>query len=127
MAEKIMKKLIGLAAFMIVMAGGAARAGDYPFLDELTRYVERTDTLSVASGDARDVNAAIQIIDPWPPHARDRRIPANGERMVGAINRYQNPRLLGAQAPTLAPIITQTLQGGGAGDQGSAGMGGGGQ
>ena len=127
MAEKIMTKLIGLVAFMIVMAGGAARAGDYPFLDELTRYVERIDTLSVASGDARDVNAAIQIIDPWPPHARDRRIPANGERMVGAINRYQNPRLLGAQAPTLAPIITQTLQGGGAGDQGSAGMGGGGQ
>jgi hypothetical protein len=126
MTGKAMKILTGLAALTITMAGGAARAGDYPFLDGLTRYVERIDTLSVASGDARDVNAAIQIIDPWPPYARDRRIPANGQRMVGAINRYQNPRLLGAQAPTLAPIITQTLQGGGAGDQGSAGMGGGG-
>jgi hypothetical protein len=126
MTGKAMKTLTGLAALIIMLAGGTARAGDYPFLDGLTRYVERIDTLSVTSGDARDVNAAIQIIDPWPPNARDRRIPANGQRMVGAINRYQNPRLLGAQAPTLAPIITQSLQGGSGGDQGSAGMGGGG-
>ena len=89
------------------------------------RYVERIDTLSVwRSGEARNVNAATQIIDPWPLYARDRRIPANGQRMVGAINRYQNPKLLGAKAPTLAPIITQTLQGGSTEDQGSTGMGG---
>ena len=120
-----MRKLTGLTAFIFLMAVGAARAGeDDPFWDELTRYAQRINTLSVVSGDARDVNAATQIIDPWPPYARDRRIPANGQRMVGAINRYQNPKLLGAQAPTLSPIITQTLQGGGGGDQGSSGMGG---
>jgi hypothetical protein len=110
------------------MAVGVAHAGeDYPFLDELTGYAQRTDTLSVVSGDARNVNAAIQIINPWPVYARDRRIPANGQRMVGAMNRYQNPKLLGAQAPTLSPIITQSLQGSSGGDQGSSGMGGGGQ
>ncbi len=124
MTQKAIKTLTGLAALLIVMAGGAARAGDYPFLDGLMRYVERIDTLSVESGDARNVNAATQIIDPWPLYARDRRIPANGQRMVGAINRYQNPKLLGAKAPTLAPIITQSLQGGSTEDQGSAGMGG---
>lgn len=125
-----MTKMTGLAALISLMAIGGASAGqDYPFLDELTRYAERIDTLSVASGDARNVNAATQIINPWPRYARDRRIPVNGQRMVGAINRYQDPKLLGAQAPTLSPIITQSLQGSsGSGDQGSSGMGyGGGQ
>ena len=111
MTRKAIKTLTGSAALLIVMAGGAARAGDYPFLDGLMRYVQRIDTLSVESGDARNVNAATQIIDPWPLYARDRRIPANGQRMVGAINRYQNPKLLGAKAPTLAPIITQSSSG----------------
>jgi hypothetical protein len=121
-----MTKLTGLTVLITLTGCGAGLAGDYPFLDELTQYVQRIDTLSVVSGDARDVNAAAQIINPWPLYARDRRIPANGQRMVGAINRYQNPKLLGAQAPTLAPVITQSLQGGGGADQGSAGMGGGG-
>jgi hypothetical protein len=125
-----MTRLSGLTALISLMAVSGACAGeDYPFLDELTRYAERIDTLSVVSGDARNVNAATQIINPWPRYARDRRIPANGQRMVGAINRYQNPRLLGAQAPTLSPIITQSLQGNAGGaDQGSSGTGyGGGQ
>jgi hypothetical protein len=127
MKGNAMTKLTGLVALMTLTACNTSFAGDYPFLDELTQYVQRSDTLSVVSGDARNVNAVTQIINPWPRYARDRRIPANGQRMVGAINRYQNPRLLGAQAPTLAPVITQDLQGGGGGaDQGSTGMGGGG-
>jgi hypothetical protein len=32
------------------------------------------------------------VIDPWPPGVGDRRIPANGERMVGAVERYQRPQ-----------------------------------
>ena len=122
----MMKLISSVAIMMIGGCIGVARAGDYPFLDELTRYAERIDTLSVTSGDAKDVNAAIQTIDPWPPNSRNRNIPANGQRMVGAVNRYQNPKLLGAQSPTLAPIITQSLSGGGGADQGSVGIGGGG-
>jgi hypothetical protein len=123
-----MTKLTGLAALIVLMAVGAARAGeDNPFWDELTGYAQRIDTLSVVSGDARNVNAATQIIDPWPRYARDRRIPANGQRMVGAVDRYQNPKRLGAQAPTLSPIITQSLQGSSGGDQGSSGTAYGGQ
>ena len=108
-----MAKIIGLAALVLVIGSAGARAQDYPFLDELTRYAERIDTLSVTSGDARDVNAAIQTVDPWPPYARDRRIPVNGQRMVGAVDRYQNPKQLGAQAPTLAPVIPVGGGGGG--------------
>jgi hypothetical protein len=140
-------KLTGLIALMILMACGAVRAQDGrlqcncfvlpsganalpqddPFWDEIGHYFQRIDTSSVVSGDAREVNAVTQIIDPWPPYARNRRIPANGQRMVGAIDRYQNAKRLGARAPTLAPIITQSLTGSGGGeDAGSGGMGGGG-
>jgi hypothetical protein len=139
-------KLTGLIALMILTACGAASAQDDrlqcnclvvpppanvgvqddPFWDEWGRYFQRIDPISVVSGDAREVNAVTQIIDPWPPYARNRRIPANGQRMVGAIDRYQNPKKLGARAPTLNPIITQSLTGAGGGeDSGNAGMGGG--
>ena len=112
-----MAKIIGLTALLILIGAGFAQAGDYPFLDELTRSAERIDTVTVESGDAQDVNTAVQTIDPWPRHAFDRRIPANGQRMVGAVNRYQNPRSLGEQAPTLAPV-TQIGGGGGGGATG---------
>jgi hypothetical protein len=116
-----MAKIISLTVLAVLIASGPARAGDYPFLDELTRYAERIDTLSVTSGDAEDVNAATQIIDPWPPYARDRRIPANGQRMVGAINRYQNPAFIGARAPTVAPIISSQYNNSGE-DPGNKGL-----
>jgi hypothetical protein len=139
-----MTKLTGLMALVILTAGGTARAQDGrlqcnclvlppvgyagvqddPFWDEWGRYFQRIDTNSVVSGDAREVNAVTQIIDPWPPYARDRRIPANGQRMVGAIDRYQNVKRAGQAAPTLAPVITQSLTGGGGGGGESGGGGG---
>ncbi len=85
---------------------GAARADD-PFLDELARYALRIEGMTVMSGDANEANAAKQIIDPWPTAVQNRNIPVNGQRMVGAMDRYQNPNKLGAQTPTLAPVITQ--------------------
>lgn len=101
---------------------------DDPFWDEIGRYFQRIDGASLVSGDARQVNAVTHIIDPWPRYARNKRIPANGQRMVGAIDRYQNPKLLGAKAPTLAPVIMQTLTGAPGGEGGAtpgAGYGGG--
>ena len=96
----------------------------------MARYFQRIDTITVTSGDARNVNAVTHIIDPWPRYVRNRRIPANGQRMVGAITRYRNPGGVGsiAAAPTITPIIVQTVSGGagsGAAAGGAAGVGGG--
>ena len=60
--------------------------------DPFAQYFERKDTIVSGAGDARDVNAATQIIDPWPRYVGNRRIPANGERMSGAIERYRTNR-----------------------------------
>ena len=57
--------------------------------DEIARYVQRSDTITLSAGDAPEVNKATQIIHPWPPYVMDWRIPADGERMVGAVDRYR--------------------------------------
>jgi hypothetical protein len=63
-------------------------------------YLNRTDTITTSAGDAQDVNAALQIIDPWPRHVGNRRIPGNGERLSGAVQRYRSPPALGGAAGT---------------------------
>jgi hypothetical protein len=62
-------------------------------------YVQRTDTVIFGAGNAQDVNAATQTIDPWPRYVGDRRIPANGARMVGAVERYEGSGRTQTQAP----------------------------
>jgi hypothetical protein len=57
--------------------------------DELERYVQRADKVTLSAGDAKSVNATTQVLDPWPPGVNDPRIPANGDRMVRAIERYR--------------------------------------
>jgi len=59
------------------------------------QYVHRSDTITLSAGNAQEVNEATQVIDPWRRGVGDPRIPANGERMVGAVERYrkqQTPR-----------------------------------
>jgi hypothetical protein len=55
------------------------------------QYLERTDTITMGAGNAKEVNSAIHTIDPWPPYVANRRIPGNGPRMTGAIQRYERP------------------------------------
>jgi len=54
-------------------------------------YVRRTDTIVPDAGEAMKVNAATHVIDPWPRYVGDRRIPADGERMVTAVQRTHRP------------------------------------
>ena len=78
--------IIGWAAIAASLTCSEAWAWDQ---DPAAQYFERKDTIVSGAGDARDVNAATHIIDPWPRYVGNRRIPANGERMAGAIERYR--------------------------------------
>ena len=53
------------------------------------QYVQRSDTLTLGAGNAKAINTVTHMINPWPPYVMDRRIPGNGERMVGAVERYR--------------------------------------
>jgi len=80
------------------------------------QYLHRSDTITLSAGNAKEVNAATHVIDPWPRRVAQRRIRANGERMVGAIQRYKGgprgPGQGGAQQSyqpgpaTGAPVVT---------------------
>jgi hypothetical protein len=81
--------IIGSAAFAASLTYSNAWAWDQ---DPAAQYLERKDTIVSGAGDARDVNAATHIIDPWPRYVGNRRIPGNGERMAGAVERYRTNR-----------------------------------
>jgi hypothetical protein len=75
-----------LAAFLTV-AGCASTVGfDDPFAD----YLQRTALVSTTGGDAQAANIAMQTATPWPRYSNDTNIPANGARIVKAINRYES-------------------------------------
>jgi hypothetical protein len=82
--EVIMMKII-IIALVTLAATVDCWAGE-GFLDQ---YFVRSDSITLDAGDAQSVNTAIQAIDPWPRRSAHRRIPANGARMTGAIQRYR--------------------------------------
>jgi hypothetical protein len=85
-----MNTIIRLTSLTLVTALAVSLAGCMHAEDPVTQYVQRTDKIALSAGNAKDANAAIHIIDPWPRASADRRIPANGERMAGAYERYRS-------------------------------------
>src|SRR6266852_485230 len=61
----------------------------FPWDDPIDQYFQRKDAVTMSAGNAKAVNAATHVIDPWPRYVGNTRIPANSERMVGAVQRYQ--------------------------------------
>ena len=109
-----MVKLGGFSALAFAAAASAALAGDQSFEDFFGSYFHRTDTITVGAGDAKNVNAASEMLDPWPPYVRNRSLPANGSRMTGAVQRYEDVRKLKEAPPPLSPEgINPTGIGGG--------------
>ena len=75
---------------LLVAVLGGCWSGIYE--NPAAQYVARSDTVTLGAGNAKDMNAATHVIDPWPRNVKDRRIKGNGERMVGAVQRYQRPQ-----------------------------------
>ena len=98
--------------------------------DPFAMYIQRSDKITLGAGDAKDVNAATHVIDPWPAYVGDRRIPGNGERLSRAVTRYNQGSYRQPAPPIFSPygaVIGITGgAGGGAGGGGGGGAGGGG-
>lgn len=78
-------RIVPLTAVIMLAATNAGWAGE-GFWEQ---YFLRSDSITADAGNAKDVNAAIHVIDPWPRYSGNLRIPANGARMTGAIQRYR--------------------------------------
>src|SRR5260221_14611889 len=80
--------------------------------DPAAQYLQRSDKITLSAGNAKEVNAATHVIDPWPPYVGNRRIPGNGERMVGAVERYRDVNKIPlAPRPIFTPIPAGQGQG----------------
>ena len=82
-----------LYPFLTLAALGPVLGGCYGLYgnDELERYVQRKDTVTLGAGDAKEVNAVTHMDHPWPRGVGDRRIVVEASRAVPAIERYRAP------------------------------------
>ena len=113
---------------MLFSAGGCAPTNVvetwqiYDPVNIVQPYTQRVDKVTLSAGNAKEVNTRIHEVDPWPRYVANTRIPANGERMARAVERYrkQGPRPLATES-------TSSVGGGGGGvTAGAPGAGGGG-
>lgn len=88
--------------------------------DNATQYAQRSDKVTLSAGNAVAANEAIHTVDPWPRASADRRIPANGERMAGAHERYRNVDKPPPRVMIMPPIVAVGGSGGGASGGGAA-------
>jgi hypothetical protein len=58
--------------------------------DEMDRYFQRSDTITLSAGDAVQANAVTHTINPWPSYVGDRRIVVGAAKTGGAIARYRS-------------------------------------
>ena len=77
-----LRLLIVVAA--LSLGGCYGLAGD----DEMSRYLQRSDSITMSAGDAKQVNAVTHTINPWPRYVQDRRIATDARRTTGAVQRY---------------------------------------
>ena len=111
--------IIAVVIFAGACACSSAIAWDQ---DPFAQYIQRSDTVTLGAGNAKDVNAATHVIDPWPPYVGNRYFPTNGQRMSDAVERYRDVSKL-SQAPR--PIDPVSGGGGVASPSASGGAGGG--
>ncbi|MFB6452384.1 hypothetical protein [Bradyrhizobium tunisiense] len=99
--------------------------------DEMDRYFQRSDTLTMSAGDAKQVNAATHTITPWPRYVGDTRIATDARRAGSAVTRYGTLRQPTDQLPDIGdptkmmgqrPPTTQNVNIEGLGAGSSAGV-----
>jgi hypothetical protein len=100
------------AGYVPAYTNGRPAFGEPPFDDPFADYTQRSLTISPGAGNAQAANLALQTATPWPPHSRNTNIPANGARMVRAVQQFES-----GTRPSLG---SNDLSGGG-----STGLGGG--
>ena len=75
--------------------------------DEMDRYFQRSDTITMSAGDAKQANAVTHTITPWPPYVGDRRLAYDARRVGSAVTRYGNNRQPVDQLPDIGESTRQ--------------------
>ena len=75
--------------------------------DEVDRYFQRSDTITMTAGDAKQVNAVTHTIHPWPRNVGDRRLAYDARRVGGAVTRYGTLKQPTDQLPDIGESTRQ--------------------
>lgn len=127
-----MRNFIPFSTLLLVLSGAGCAptnvvntAQVYNPVDSVQEYTQRSDKVTLSAGNAEAVNTRIQEIDPWPRYVGDKQITANGERMVGAVERYRDVSKIKQTPSPLPTVSTQSTNasGGGGGGGGGGGAG----
>jgi hypothetical protein len=69
--------------------------------DEMDRYFQRSESITMSAGDAKQVNAVAHTIHPWPSYVGDRRLAYDARRAGSAVQRYGNSQRPRDQLPNI--------------------------
>jgi hypothetical protein len=96
-----------LAAIALMALGGCSAGALY---DDLTEpYSQRSQTITLTAGNAKEANAAIHVIDPWPSYVYNTRIPGDGQRMAEAVERYEDVSKLSKAPKPISPVYGSNI------------------
>jgi len=104
-----------LVLFAPLLLGGCYGVAGH---DEVDRYFQRSDTITMTAGDAEQVNAVTHTIHPWPRNVGDRRIAYDARRVGAAVTRYGETKRPVDQLPDIGnateamgqrPPVTQNV------------------
>ena len=84
-ASRVAIAILSLTASLAITGCSSTIGFDDPTAD----YLQRTPLVATSGGDTQAANIAMQTATPWPRYSNDTNIPANGARIVKAINRYE--------------------------------------
>lgn len=93
-----------LALFVPFLLGGCYGLAGH---DEVDRYFQRSDTITMTAGDAKQVNAVTHTIHPWPRYVGDTRIATDARRAGAAVTRYGKSQQPGDQLPDMGDPTKQ--------------------
>jgi len=103
-----MTKIRGLIAVLSLAVLAGCSAGP-PFDDPFAQNLQRSQTITLSAGNAKDANAAIHVIDPWPPYVYNTHIPGDGQRMADAVVRYEDVSKIPQAPKPIAPIYSTNI------------------
>jgi len=110
-----------IVAFVVLVGGSLASSAALAWdQNPFAMYFQRSDKITLWEGDAKAVNAATHVIDPWPRYVGNRRIPGNGDRLSRAVERYRQGSYR-QPAPPISPYVGYGAGGGGFGGGGFGG------
>jgi hypothetical protein len=73
-------------------------------------YLDRRDTISLATGNAMATNRVTHMVDPWSPASANRNIAYSGEKMQTAHERYRTGRIIPPVNATTSSVAYSQAQ-----------------